>query len=221
VSSRLPRPDILEQVRNGGGRMPPFRHLPPEQLAAVVDYVMEGRDEPGPPQADTSGSNAQPSSSAAGMVDTAFGDAYLFGGYTKFLDPDRYPAVQPPWGTLSAIDVSTGRYVWRKPFGEYPELAAQGMKDTGSPNYGGAVVTAGGVLFIGATVFDNKFHAFAKRTGKLLWEAQLPAAALASPATYMAGGKQYVVVCAGGGKNIRQPNGGSVVAFALPAQGLD
>ena len=99
---------------------------------------------------------------------------YRFTGYQKFLDPDGYPAVAPPWGTLSAIDLNTGEYAWRIPLGEYPELAAKGMKDTGTENYGGPVVTAGGLVFIAATNFDRKIRAFDKKTGALLWEAKLP-----------------------------------------------
>ena len=144
------------------------------------------------------------------------GDAYVFDGYKRFLDPDGYPAIKPPWGTLSAIDLSTGRYVWRQPLGEYPELAAQGLSNTGSENYGGAVVTKGGSLFIGATVFDNKFRAFDKRTGKLLWQTTLPDAGLATPATYSAGGRQFIAIAAGGGKNSKGKPDGKIVAFALP-----
>ena len=99
-------------------------------------------------------------------------------GYNKFLDPDGYPAVEPPWGTLNAIDLNKGEIAWKIPFGEYPELVAKGMRNTGSENYGGPVVTAGGLLFIGATNHDRKFHAFDKATGKLLWETTLPAAAM-------------------------------------------
>ena len=143
-------------------------------------------------------------------------EAFVFDGYKRFLDPDGYPALKPPWGTLSAIDLSTGRYVWQQPLGEYPELAARGLRNTGSENYGGAVVTRGGLLFIGATVFDNKFRAFDKRTGKLLWQTTLPDAGLATPATYYAGGRQFVAIAAGGGKNLKGKPGGKVVAFALP-----
>ncbi|PYV16719.1 MAG: pyrrolo-quinoline quinone, partial [Acidobacteria bacterium] len=136
-------------------------------------------------------------------------------GYNKFLDPDGYPAVKPPWGTLNAISLNTGKYIWKIPFGEFPSLVKQGIRNTGSENYGGPLVTAGGLLFIGATDLDSKMHAFDKATGKLLWEAALPAAGNATPATYEVAGRQFVVIAAGGGKS-GAPSGGSYVAFALP-----
>jgi quinoprotein glucose dehydrogenase len=137
-------------------------------------------------------------------------------GFRRFTDPEGYPATAPPWGTLSAIDVNTGKFLWKIPFGTYPELVAKGMADTGSDNYGGPLVTAGGLLFIGASVFDEKFHAYDKTTGKLLWETDLPFAGLATPSTYMVNGKQFVVIAAGGGQSSRKPSGGVYVAFALP-----
>src|SRR5207244_2784997 len=138
---------------------------------------------------------------------------YRLTGYRRFLDPDGYPAIAPPWGTLNAINLNTGEYVWKINLGEYPELAAKGMKNTGSENYGGPVVTAGGLLFIGATNFDRKFRAFDKSNGKLLWETALPAAGNATPATYAVGGRQFVVIAAGGGKSPTDPPGGTYVAF--------
>ncbi|HEY5212388.1 MAG TPA: PQQ-binding-like beta-propeller repeat protein, partial [Acidobacteriaceae bacterium] len=137
-------------------------------------------------------------------------------GFRRFLDPEDYPATAPPWGTLNAIDLNTGKYLWKIPFGEYPELVAKGMGNTGSDNYGGPVVTAGGLLFIGATVFDQKFHVYDSQTGKLIWETELPFAGLATPATYMAKGKQYVVIAASGGQTSKKPSGGLYIAFALP-----
>ena len=137
-------------------------------------------------------------------------------GYKKFYDPGGYPAVVPPWGTLSAIDLNTGEYLWKIPLGEYPELAAKGMATTGTENYGGPIVTAGGLVFIGATIFDKKIRALDSRTGELLWEAELPFAGLATPSTYMVDGKQYVVIAAGGGRKEGAPSGGDYVAFALP-----
>jgi quinoprotein glucose dehydrogenase len=141
---------------------------------------------------------------------------YRITGSNDFLDPDGYPAITPPWGTLNAIDLNTGKYLWKIPLGEYPDLVAQGLTNTGSENYGGPVVTAGDVLFIGATVYDKKFRAFDSLTGKLLWQTVLPNSAIATPATYMIDGKQYVVVSAGGGKDPKGSSGSVYVAFALP-----
>ena len=135
-------------------------------------------------------------------------------GYNKFLDPEGYPANTPPWGTLNAINLHTGEYAWKIPFGEIPALAAKGLRNTGSENYGGSVVTAGGLLFIGATNHDRLFRAYDKRNGKLLWQTTLPAAGNATPAVFEMNGKQIVVIAAGGGK--AKHSGGTYVAYALP-----
>jgi glucose dehydrogenase len=148
-----------------------------------------------------------------------YSNKYIFTGYRKFLDPDGYPAISPPWGTLNAIDLKTGKYLWKVPLGEYPALAKQGMKDTGTENYGGPVVTAGGVLFIGATVYDHTIRAFDTTTGKLLWKGDLPFAGVATPATYMIDGRQYVVIASSNARTANDPQGGMYVAFALPQKG--
>ncbi len=184
----------------GAGRMPGFAHLREDGIRAVTDYVVFGED------TRTEGGEQAPS-----PIDLK----YSSDGYNKFLDPDGYPAVEPPWGTLNAISLDTGEIVWKIPFGEFPELVEQGIRNTGSENYGGPVVTAGGLLFIGATNRDKKFRAFDKATGDLLWETTLPAAGNATPATYEVAGRQYIVIAAGGGKS-EQPSGGSYVAFSLP-----
>jgi quinoprotein glucose dehydrogenase len=184
--------------------MPPFPGIEKERLAELIHYVKTGVDAPGEKQ------EMESMEDAGGMR-----QRYRFTGYRQFLDPDGYPAVAPPWGTLNAIDMNTGKYLWKIPFGEYPELAKQGMTDTGSENYGGPILTAGGVLFIGATLFDNEFHAFDSSTGKLLWEQELPFAGVGTPATYMIDGKQYVVIAASGGKYPAMHAGGVYVAFAL------
>jgi quinoprotein glucose dehydrogenase len=147
---------------------------------------------------------------------------YNFTGYNKWYDPDGYPAVAPPWGTLNAINLNTGEYAWKIPLGEYPELAAQGQQDTGTENYGGPIVTAGGLVFIGATNYDRKFRAFDKDTGKLLWESAMVNSGNATPITYEVNGKQYVVIAAFGGYGTRSgaataaQSNGAFVAFALP-----
>jgi quinoprotein glucose dehydrogenase len=144
-------------------------------------------------------------------------------------DPDRYGAIslgylrdkngylggKPPWGLLNAVDLSKGDFAWRSVLGEYPELTAKGVPPTGSENFGGAIVTAGGLVFIAAST-DEMFHAFDKKTGKLLWQSRLPAGGYATPCTYMVNGRQYVVIAAGGGGKLGTKSGDQYVAFALP-----
>jgi len=192
--------EVRAIIRDGAGRMPGFSSLGSEAIQALTRYLMTGED--------------LKVEDAHHAAPAKLGLKYNIDGYNKFLDPDGFPAVAPPWGTLSAIDLNQGVIKWQIPFGEYPELAAKGMRDTGSENYGGGVVTAGGLLFIGATNFDKKFRAYDKLTGEVLWETLLPAAGNATPATYEAGGRQFVVIAAGGGKG--SAPGGSYVAFALP-----
>lgn len=190
--------DVSTLLYTGSGRMPSFAHLGSGAIDALVHYVMTGQD-----------------TGAHAAGDSRFFMKYLNNGYTKFLDPDGYPAVQPPWGTLTAIDLNTGKFAWQIPLGNYPELAAKGLTNTGSENYGGPVVTAGGLVFIAATSYDKKFRAFDKATGKLLWETTLPFAGNATPSVYAVNGREYLVIAAGGGKS-KDPSGGMLVAFALP-----
>jgi len=143
------------------------------------------------------------------------GYPFTFGEFKRFEDQEGYPAIKPPWGQLTAIDLNKGEFVWQVPLGELKELKARTVPQTGTRNIGGSVVTAGGLLFIGATK-DEKFRAFDKATGKVLWEAQLPAGGYASPCTYEVDGKQYVVIAAGGGGKPRTKSGDAFVAFALP-----
>ena len=199
IGSKYREDDIARIIREGGGRMPSFARLGQNVVDAVAHYLATGEDS----QFTTPASAQSPRPLK-----------YTMDGYNKFLDPDGYPAVAPPWGTLNAINLNRGEITWKIPFGEYPELVAQGMPDTGSENYGGPLVTAGGLLFIGATDRDKKFHAFDKASGKLLWETTLPASGNATPATYEVGGRQFVVIGAGGGKS-GAPSGGSYVAFVL------
>jgi len=199
IGQRHSRDDIATIIRQGTGRMPGFPDMGGRNINDLVDYLLTGRDK---------GTDPNLTSDPSWLK-------YRSDGESIFLDPDGYPAITPPWGTLNAIDLNAGTIRWKIPFGEFPELAAKGMKNTGSDNYGGPVVTASGVVFIGATNFDKKFHAYDKLTGKLLWETPLPAAGNATPSIYEMNGREYVVIVCGGGKNGAQ-SGISIVAFALP-----
>ncbi|HEY1262752.1 MAG TPA: pyrroloquinoline quinone-dependent dehydrogenase [Terriglobales bacterium] len=202
LSRRFPIEDVYALVSVGGNRMPGFARLGNSGIHAVVEYVYRGENQ------------------TAGMQGQAGAMKYVSDGYNRFFDVDGYPAIQPPWGTLNCINLDTGKIAWKIPLGEYPELAAQGVRDTGSENYGGPVVTAGGLVFIAATSYDNKFRAFDKASGELLWEAALPAAGNATPATYEVNGRQFIVIAAGGGKanrpGLTAPAIAKYVAFALP-----
>ena len=140
---------------------------------------------------------------------------YLEKGEVRILDPDGYPAIKPPWGTLTAIDLNQGEIKWQVPLGEFPELTQRGIKPTGARNLGGSIVTAGGIVFIGATV-DRQFRAFDSATGRVLWTHELPFAGHAAPSTYTVAGRQYDVIAAGGGGKLATPAGDVYVAFALP-----
>jgi cytochrome c553 len=194
LGARMSASQTADFIHTGKGRMPPMQNVKGAELESLLKYL--GVDA-------SSQAKAEPSD-------------YVFTGYKKFLDPEGYPAFRPPWGTLNAIDLKTGKYLWKINLGEFPELAALGMKDTGSENYGGPIVTAGDVLFIGASIHDRKFRAFDTSTGKLLWETELPYGGVATPATFMVEGKQFVVIGASDARDPKLPQGGAYVAFALP-----
>jgi quinoprotein glucose dehydrogenase len=202
IGKRRTREELTAIIREGTGRMPGFNDLG-RNVNEIVEFLMTGKD--------TGAVDAAAEARQPGWL------KYRNEGYILFRDPEGYPPLTPPWGTLNAIDLNKGEIRWQIPFGEYPELVAKGIKDTGSDNYGGPVVTASGLLFIGATSFDKKFRAFDKLTGKLLWETLLPAAGNATPSVYEIHGREYVVIVCGGGKN-GAASGGSIVAFALPAK---
>ena len=216
VRGRLADEQIIDIVQNGKGRMPSFKKMPEKDTTAVLRFLgasntfMATTVSTDPAEI----SSKTEAVSFSGRPDDE--PKYRFTGYRKFVDPDGYPAVVPPWGTLNAIDLNTGRYLWKIPFGQYPELAAKGMKNTGSENYGGPIVTAGGLVIIGATIYDRKIRAFNSETGELLWEAELPFAGTATPATYMVNGKQYIVIATSGQRDRKGPQGAAYVAFALP-----
>jgi quinoprotein glucose dehydrogenase len=152
-----------------------------------------------------------------GLVPNPSGKPYAYRntGYNRFWDSSRYPLITPPWGSLTAINLNTGDFAWQVPLGEFDELTKKGIPPTGAPNLGGSMVTAGGLVFIASTK-DEKFRAFDKETGKILWETKLPAGGYASPSTYMVNGKQYIVIACGGGGKMLTKSGDYYVAFALP-----
>jgi quinoprotein glucose dehydrogenase len=140
-------------------------------------------------------------------------------GFGRFWDSNFYPCQQPPWGSLTAIDLNSGEFRWRSTLGEFDELAARGIPKTGTPNLGGSIVTAGGLVFIAATN-DSKFRAFDKDTGEELWMTRLPASGHATPMTYLGrSGRQYVAIAAGGGNKYNAGVDSKLVVFALPREG--
>ena len=202
IGQRRDRPYITQIISQGKGMMPGFTALSAEEKQALVSFLLNDEKQ------EMTGNPNYPAQAKMPHL------PYKVTGYHKFQDSRGYPAIKPPWGTLNAINLNTGEYVWKIPLGEEKELAAKGIRNTGTENYGGPVVTASGLLFIGATK-DEKFRAFDKKTGKLLWETTLPAAGYATPATYQIGGKQYVVIACGGVK-LGAKKGNQYVAFALP-----
>ncbi len=199
VSKKLSRAQVEEIIQHGKGVMPSFASVSETDRKTLVAFLFGdaerplGRPDPGEAPEETI--------------------RYSHTGYNRFLDPDGRPAVKPPWGTLNAIDLNKGTIAWTVTLGELPELTKRGIPPTGTENYGGPVATAGGLLFIGATK-DEKFRAFDRTTGRVLWETSLPAGGYATPATYAVDGRQYVVIAAGGGK-MGTKSGDAYVAFAL------
>jgi quinoprotein glucose dehydrogenase len=203
VASKYKRAEALELLNSGRRMMPSFRHISDEEKNAILSYVLENKDE----QKKEFKAPEKPRDPYRNLP-------YGITGYYKFLSPEGYPAIKPPWGTITAIDLNTGEHVWKTTLGEYPELKAKGIPSTGTENYGGSIVTAGGLLFI-AAARDEKIRAFNKKTGQLLWEHDLPAAGFATPAMYQVNGRQYIVIACGGGK-LNAKSGDAYVAFALP-----
>ena len=194
VSQRLGREAVMQFMLKGGGRMPAFDNVSEERRQGIADFLFDIE--------------------TSQLDDDQNVPPYVFRGFQRWLDEEGYPAIKPPWGSLNAVDLNTGEIKWKVPLGEYDELTKRGIPVTGTENYGGPVVTAGGLIFIGATA-DGKFRAFDKATGVLLWEHELPFDGNATPSTYLANGKQYVVISAGGAK-MKPVHGGTIVAFSLP-----
>lgn len=191
IDARLTRGQLARVMREGSGRMPSYDHLQDFERNAVLAHIRSPQsEEEDPPSTE---------------VD------YVFGGALRVRDHEGLPGNSPPWGTLSSIDLATGGIDWQVPLGDYPDTEGLGF---GAENYGGPVVTASGLIFIGATP-DRKFRAYDVRDGEVLWEAELSAAGYATPAIYSVDGQQYVVIAAGGGRR-GPPSGSEYVAFRLP-----
>jgi quinoprotein glucose dehydrogenase len=202
IANRYNKDAFIHLVNSGRRMMPGFKRLSTEEKNALATFILDLKDK-----------HKKPFIQNAPAFDVAKYLPYKLKGYDKFLTEEGYPAISPPWGTLNAINVNTGEYAWKIPFGEYPELKAKGIPTTGCENYGGSVVTAGGLLFIAATK-DGMFRAFNKLSGKLLWEYKLPAPGFATPAIYELNGKQFIVIACGGGK-LGTVSGDKYLAFGL------
>jgi quinoprotein glucose dehydrogenase len=188
-------------ISSGRRMMPAFKKLSENEKASLASYILNMKIK-----------QKELFIATSKKIDPFYKISYKPSGYQQFLSKEGYPAISPPWGTLSAIDLNTGKLIWKNTFGDYPEFEAEGIH-TGSANYGGPVVTAGGLLFIAATR-DSKFRAFNKRTGELLFETKLPSAGFATPSVYSVNGKQYIVIACGGGK-MKSKSGDTYVAFTL------
>jgi quinoprotein glucose dehydrogenase len=201
ASEKYTSKTLIDLIRSGRRMMPAITHLKQEELDAIGAYVMND---------EMKLKERFPLKPAE--IDSFRYLPYTITGYNKFLTREGYAGIKPPWGTLNAIDLNSGKLVWKIPLGEYPEFKEKGII-TGTENYGGPAVTAGGLVFIGATR-DDKFRVFDKTNGKLLWETTLPASAFATPAVYEVNGKQFVVIACGGGK-LGTTSGDAYVAFSI------
>lgn len=186
-------------LKSGKGTMPSFRHIPEAERNQLARFLLD--DHASGPQKEIS------------AEELAFLPPFTMTGYNRFLTKDGYPAIKPPWGTLNAVNLNTGKIEWKVPLGAFDALTSRGIPPTGTENYGGPVCTAGGLVFIGASK-DEKFRAFDKKTGQVLFETRLPAGGYATPAVYSVNGRQFVVIACGGGK-MGTKSGDSYVAFRV------
>jgi quinoprotein glucose dehydrogenase len=195
---QIGEPEVLALFNSGKGFMPSYAHLKKEEKEMLVSYLLEITN--------TDAHSQDINNNKANLP-------YTHTGYNRFLDPEGFPAIKPPWGMLSAIDLNKGEIKWQVPLGEFTELSDRGIPKTGTENYGGPVVTAGGLIFIAASK-DEYFRAFDKNTGEELWKYKLPAGGYATPSVYQVNGQQFVVIACGGGK-MGTSSGDSYLAFAL------
>nr|WP_229208405.1 pyrroloquinoline quinone-dependent dehydrogenase [Dyadobacter psychrophilus] len=208
IGKRISRAQISALLETGRGRMPSFQHIAKADREELVNFLLNMETK------SAANDIHAVSDIKKTIADFPHSPPYVNNGNVQFRDQDNYPAIKPPWGTLNAVDLNTGEYLWKVTLGEYPELTKQGIPPTGTENHGGPIVTAGGLLFIAAT-YDEKLRAFDTKTGKVVWEYKLPAGGFATPITYMVDGKQYIAIAAGGARYGLKA-GGTYVAFALP-----
>jgi quinoprotein glucose dehydrogenase len=209
IAGKMKAQQAFEIIEKGRDKMPSFINLSLPQREAVVAYLFNQRNKKlSRPQKE------QQKQKGGDTVSSNF-KQYKIKGYTQLKDHFGYPGIKPPWGTLNAVNLNTGEYVWKRTLGQYPELINKGIPETGTQLFGGGVVTAGGLIFIAASR-DEKFRAIDKTNGKVLWEFQLPVGGYATPATYEVDGKQYVVIAAGGGGLQATKTGDYYFAFSLP-----
>lgn len=202
LSKRKSEQEVTSLLKSGKGQMPAFPNVSGKDLDALIAFLFEK----------TSLQKIDPELKSDKAATPNY--RYVHDGWNVLFDQAGYPGVKPPWGTLNAIDLNKGEILWKVPLGEYPELIAKGLPPTGTQNLGGSVVTAGGLVFIGATK-DENFRAFDKATGKILWTYHLPFGGFATPSVFEVAGRQYVVVACGGGGRVGSPSGDAYVAFAL------
>lgn len=205
---------LFKLIENGKNMMPAFKQISGGEKEAIAAFLLNKQDkEPGAAKGKkvkeaVAENNPLHKKSILDEVH------YTMTGYNRFVDKDGNPGIKPPWGTMNAVDLNTGKLLWKVPLGEFEELTKKGISPTGTECYGGPLVTKGGLIFIAATK-DSKIRAFDKKSGKVVWEAKLPVPGYATPATYTIDGKQYVVIACGGGK-IGSKSGDEYIAFALP-----
>ncbi len=211
IGSKYAADEIRNILKNGINMMPAFQQIPDRELDALIAFLRDDKKEGEPTVEQAKEPVTSEVSPKGSLLDEV---PYRMAGYTRFLDDEGYPGITPPWGTLNAVDLNSGKLLWKVPLGEYPELTALGHPKTGTENYGGPAVTKGGLIFIAATK-DSKIRAFDKKTGEEVWVADLPAPGYATPSVYSVNGKQYIVIACGGGK-IGSISGDEYVAFALP-----
>lgn len=215
VKNRLTENEVLTRIQEGAGKMPPFKHILNGKEKAIIDFLF-GRDQQRRTQKDYDVEEMKRNLSILGdssSKSTDTNDVYInVSAYAIMKDINNQPFVQPPFATLNAIDLNTGEYVWKVPAGNIDSLQKPGAPPTGATGSPGPMVTKGGLVFHPSTR-EKKLQAYDKKSGKLLWEVELPGSASSTPSSYMSKGKQYIAVSIGGSKE--NPAGG-IITFALP-----